>query len=31
MNDADCLECLDLAAVADRDAIRNRLLLPPQP
>lgn len=25
------LECLDLAAVADRDAIRNRLLLPPQP
>lgn len=24
------LECLDLAAVADRDAIRNRLLLPPQ-
>jgi len=25
------LECLDLAAVADRDAIRNRLLLPSQP
>lgn len=32
MESCSCmLECLNLATVADRDAIRNRLLLPPQP